>query len=372
MVNSKIKTILENFILVAILLVVIHTFLYEISIYYHWTIYARNILIFSGLIFDLIFSIEFFIRTIAASKIQEKGFLNYWFYERGWVDFLSSVPLLLLDSGPSVYILLSGAVAGGEGVIGTLNVLKVVKAIRVTRILRLVRILKIFGKIHNTDSKMAQHHTATLSTTIVFTVVLVLVFFSMFNDGNGTHEIEKRRIQYQHFLAETNSKNFNTIKSLFLADQFVLSFHKGKKVIFEKINSNTFNKSFSKDDYFIISKNGIDLTISSVDIHQRIASTHLQNFFIIIFIVISIMFIYTRHFAQNISDLIHILNKGFRKKDYNLQIKIKEEFKNEEIFKLAQFYNDAYLPAKLRRIHSEEEATSKIAFSMDDLTNFNK
>jgi len=372
MVNSKIKNILENFILVAILLVVIHTFLYEISIYYHWTIYTRNILIFSGLVFDLVFSIEFFVRTIAASKIKEKGFINYWFYERGWVDFLSSVPLLLLDSGPSVYILLSGAVAGGDGVIGTLNVLKVVKAIRVTRILRLVRILKIFGKIHNTDSKMAQHHTATLSTTVVFTVVLVLLFFSIFNDGNGALETQKRKIQYEKFLVQKNINNFTNIKSLFMADKFVLSLYKGKKVIFEKIDKNTFNKSFSKDDYFILIKNGITLTISIVDIHKRIASTHLQNFFIIIFIVISIMVIYTRHFAQNISDLVHILNKGFRKKDYNLQIKIKDEFKNDEIFKLAQFYNNAYLPAKLRRIHSEEEETNKVAFSMNDLTDFNK
>ena len=372
MVNSKIKTILENFILVAILLVVVHTFLYEISIYYHWTIYARNILIISGLAFDLIFSIEFFVRTIAASKIKEKGFINYWFFERGWVDFLSSVPLLLFDSGPSVYILLSGAVAGGEGLIGTLNVLKVVKAIRVTRILRLVRILKIFGKIHNTNSKMAQHHTATLSTTVVFTVVLVLIFFSIFNDGTGAHETRKRKIQYEEFLAKTNNKNFSNIQTLFMADKFVLSLQKGKEVIFEKIKKTAFNKSFSKDDFFIVTKNGIALTISIVDIHKRIASIHLQNFFLIIFIVLSIMFIYTRHFAQNISDLIHVLNKGFRKKDYNLQVKIKEEFKNEEIFKLAQFYNDSYLPAKLRRIHSEQEAKNKTAFSMNDLTNFNK
>lgn len=105
MVNSKIKTILENFILVAILLVVIHTFLYEISIYLHWTIFTRNILIICGLVFDIIFSIEFFIRTIAASKIKEKGFVQYWFYERGWVDFISSIPLLVFDSGPSLLLI---------------------------------------------------------------------------------------------------------------------------------------------------------------------------------------------------------------------------------------------------------------------------
>jgi uncharacterized membrane protein YukC len=98
---------------------------------------------------------------------------------------------------------------------------------------------------------------------------------------------------------------------------------------------------------------------------------HVQSFGIIILVVLALMFIYARHFAQNISDLVHIMNKGFRKKNYNLQIKIKEQLSGDEIFRLARFYNDAYLPAKLRRIQ-EQDDKKESGLSMDALKDFNK
>ena len=67
--------------------------------------------------------------------------------------------------------------------------------------------------------------------------------------------------------------------------------------------------------------------------------------------------------------MLHIMNKGFRKKDYNLQIKIRDEYNKQEVFRLARFYNDAYLPAKLKRLQSQEENKSS-GISMKDLLNF--
>ena len=81
------------------------------------------------------------------------------------------------------------------------------------------------------------------------------------------------------------------------------------------------------------------------------------------------MLFYTRHFAQTISDIVHVMNKGFRKKDYNLQVKIREEYAQDEIYKLAKFYNDAYLPAKIKRTtEQDDKKASKI--SMDFLRGF--
>ena len=61
------------------------------------------------------------------------------------------------------------------------------------------------------------------------------------------------------------------------------------------------------------------------------------------------MILYTEHFVRNISDVVHILNLGFRKKDYNLLVKIPEKYRDHEIFRLAKFYNDAYLPSKMKK-----------------------
>ncbi len=44
-----------------------------------------------------------------------------------------------------------------------------------------------------------------------------------------------------------------------------------------------------------------------------ISLAHIQSFFIIVTVVLAFMFIYTKHFAQFVSDLVHIMNKGFRK-----------------------------------------------------------
>ena len=96
---------------------------------------------------------------------------------------------------------------------------------------------------------------------------------------------------------------------------------------------------------------------------------NMLHFFIIIATVLSFMIIYTRHFAQTISDIIHVMNQGFRKRSYNLQVKIKEEFKEHEVFSLAGFYNDVYMPAKSRKLQKEEGKKSS-NISMDFLKGF--
>ncbi len=371
----KLRDILENFILVAIVLVLIQTFLSEASVYGHWSVETRNILIYCGFAFDLIFSLEFITRTITAGRGKEDIF-RYWFYQRGWVDFISSIPLLIMDSGPSVLFLLSGATGAAASGIGVLNVLKVVKAIRVTRILRLIRIIKIFGKIHNTESKMAQHHTATISTTAVFTIVLTLIIFSLFTDSAGMGKISERETEYHSFFKvfekmrkDTGISVDNIAVSMLTGDRKIIKMTKGEKKLIENIGEESFNKSYTFEDYITIKAGKYTLTFSVADINADIALNHIKSFMIIVFVVLSFMIIYTMHFVKNISDPVHILNKGLRKKDYNLQIKIKDIYKDHEIFRVARFYNEAYLPAKHKRSRKEDEKKSS-NLSMKDLLNF--
>jgi hypothetical protein len=372
----KSKNFWENFILIAIVLVIIQTFLDEFSRYKQWTLEAKNILLFAGLFFDLTFSIEFTVRTVLSKK--KANIYRYWFYERGWVDFLSSFPLLLLDSGPSVYLLLSGTMHQAGTAIGILNVFKVVKAIRITRILRLVRIIKIFGKIHNVDSKMALHHTASIATIAVFTIICTLMVFSFTTQNPALKIINERKAFYNDELNKiyelhgTVGIPRETLAKRFLsADNNILRVLYRDAVLYSSITDENFKKYYDLDDYFSVKNRDFTLAVSIVDVNKTIAFDHIRNFFIIICTVLAFLLIYTRHFVQTISDVVHILNKGFRKRDYNLQIKIREEFKDEEIYKLAKFYNDAYLPAKMKRVQDLEEGKTS-GLSMKDLTNFNK
>ncbi len=84
-------------------------------------------------------------------------------HQRGWIDLISSVPLLLLSSGPEVLLMVFPEIGHGAG-LGFMSSIKIVKAVRVSRILRLLRLLKVMGKIQNTDSQMANRHIAMVST----------------------------------------------------------------------------------------------------------------------------------------------------------------------------------------------------------------
>ncbi len=372
----KNKNFWEAFILTAIVLVIIQTFLDEYSRYAHWSVASRNFLLIAGFCFDLLFSIEFTVRSILSRK--SGGFLSYVKYERGWVDFLSSFPLLIFDSIPSVYLLLAAGGHEGAAAIGVLNVLKVVKAIRVTRILRLVRIVKIFGKIHNAESKMAQHHTASVATIAAFSVVIVLMFFSVFTDISGGSRIQEKQVRFTrqvNDISELSAKTGVPFKELndtvMIARDDILKIIYDDGATFGRISDSEFKASYDDEDYLTLPVQGYTYLLSIAEINSDIALQHMQNFVIIICVVLGFMFIYTRHFVQSVSDVIHVMNRGFRKKDYNLQVRISPPYRDEEIFRLAEYYNDYFLPAKLRQI-DKEESRKNSSLSMNDLMNFNK
>jgi len=370
----RMKKFFETFILIAIILVVVQTFLDEYSRYAHWNVKARNILMVSAFCFDLIFSIEFTVRSVISRS--GRGFADYIKYERGWVDFISSFPLLLLDSGPSLFFLLTVDAHSGAGLVGAMNVLKVVKAVRITRILRLVRVIKIFGKIHNAESVMAQHHTATITTTAVFTIVMVLLGFNLVFGKSSLHFSKERYEEYVRLvdglkrISDTNGTGFReSSEGMLLADKNILKIIYSNGTVVEKITGTEFKDRYDDEDYISVTGKGCTLIVSITDINREIALEHMQNSLIIIFIVLSFMILYTRHFVQNISDVAHILNLGFRKKDYNLLVKIPERSADHEIFRLAKFYNEAYLPSKMKRIGDDSGKTNK-SLSMKDLIDF--
>ena len=170
--RSKAAAVLENVVIVAIVLVLVQTFIQELASLYGWTWEARRLLIFIGFGFDLFFTLEFLVRLYFA-VLARRG-KQYFLLERGWLDFIVSIPLLLLISGPAVLAIAAGGVSvAGFG--GMVNVLSGVKAIRIARILR---VLKIFRHMKSPESPMLQRHVATLATMTTTIIVTVSVVFS--------------------------------------------------------------------------------------------------------------------------------------------------------------------------------------------------
>ncbi len=260
------KKLIDNLLLFLIALSIVQLVLEEVGIILNWQDSFGLSMVIAGFIFDLIFSIEFLVRSVVALKNGK--FKTYFLYENGWIDFVASLPLLLSNSGPLFFMTMTGRVVSGGGR-SMANLIKVIKAIRVTRILRLLRTLKIFGKIENVSSKMSQHHVSMVTSLVVS--VSVLTFMLMTGLG------------------------------------FI---------------------SFDSP----IQESKVNLTFTLV----------------IIMNVVAIAVFYAKSFAQNISDPIWVIKRGLTEDQFNYTVKIKPQYRHEEIFELARTYNEDWLPLKVR------------------------
>ncbi len=367
----KLKNFLENFVFVAIVLVIIQTFCDELAVILSWSTSTKNTLVYSGLIFDFIFTVEFFTRLIVATKKSQTS--QYFFYERGWVDFLASVPLLLLNSGPSAYALYTGTMAAGGAAVGALNILKVVKAIRITRVLRLIRILKIFGKIKNAESKMAQRHITVISTIVcaaLLAMIMIMGFAGYPGVGNAKDQmadIYKREINLYVNNTASNGKSsvFEKLKHAYEKDKYVLKIQAGSNT-YSKISKEKFKAQYYFDEVETIKVGQIKLTYSIKHIAIIESKLSVLFFVLIIFVIVAIMIFYSKHFVQTVSDVIHVLNRGLEERDYFLEAKINEHYFEDEIFRLAQNYNEKWLTVKVKNKDEIYEDSVKTDLSLDD------
>lgn len=362
---NSLKRFLENLVMVVIALVIVFTFIEDLSAYLMWDWNTRKVLLYLGFAFDLFFTIEFLFRYIAS--IVRGDTAEYMIHRRGWVDFVASIPLLMFNSGPSVYFLLTGAAfAGGAGV---LNILKVIKAVRVARILRMLRVLKIFRTIKSIDSKMTQRHLTRIISTVVVSVIAVMFVGSLiFSENlisspaqsvqNGTH----RRIAQE---LDKNDGDMGAVLPIAKSLETILIVKHDGETLVSRYSDSYYNENFGPGDFEYIREGSIELFL---DMRYSNAASALPGMLLlltIIFTVLVLMFIYSPHFAMTISDPVFVMLKGMKEKNYNLEVDIPHRYKEDDIFKLSSEYNDKYLTLKAREDSADEEGESVL--KMEDL-----
>ncbi len=362
--RSKTAVFFENFIVIAILLVLVQTFLEDFALLIDWKWNVRRIMVFTGFAFDLIFTIEFLVRLFYAlldGKVKE-----YMTKRRGWVDLIASVPLLMLNSGPATLSIIAGGSFLGLG--GMLNVLKVIKAIRIARILRLLRVLKVFKQIKYADSVMAQRHVAKVTSICISVFVFSLFLITIFAAPLGLPSIEQKYDE-QHLntaeLIDASLKGSDlSLETIRTIDPSILLIRKSGETVYSAMNNRDFNALFGPGEYKYVQIGDLEVYFDMRELQKFQAKDNIVFFIIIIVLVIVFLVYYSPHFAITVSDPIHVMRRGFEEPSYNLEVRVPDRYSDDDVFKLSKLYNEVYLPMKDRT--AVEEGKGMVDLQLDD------
>jgi hypothetical protein len=366
----KVADVLETVVVVAIILVLVHTFLDDYSILAGWSVRARSLIIWAGLGFDLFFTVEFLTRLyLALSKRQGA---RYFFRERGWIDFLASIPLLLLNSLPHVLALLAGA-GLLSGAASFLNVIKVIKAVRIARILRLLRVVKLFRGIRYARSPMAQAQVSTITTIAVSILVLWALGASVMEGVGIIPGIEGRFSEGQAIraraIAEAGPGPAALAKkaaAIAAIDRTILVVRPlGGPVVWSRDVPASYRENFLPGDYGYLQTGGVEVFFDEHPLAVSSAREGIVFFIAVVLTVLAFLFVYAPRFALQISDPIHVMRRGMSESDYNLEVLIPPERAEDDLFELASLYNSVYLPLKDRQ--GGEGSGPSPALKIDDL-----
>ena len=368
--RGAVTSFLESLVIAAILLVLVQTFLEDFAVLSGWNVEIRNKILLAGFFFDLFFTIEFLTRLYNA--IMEGRVGRYFSVERGWIDLLASVPLLMFNSGPFALTLLTGqGIAVGLG--GILNLLKVIKAIRIARILRFLRIVKIFRRIKNVSSPMAQRHVASITAISVTIVVLSLLFFTVFSSSLQLDGLDTAFAEQQEAVAKHLDENKDDPADFVFALQTIRETYPSLMIVryrgqslYSRYSDSYYQEFFAPGDYTYLRKDDLELFFDQRPYVSQLSRESILFFVIVVLIVLAYLLIYSPHFALTVSDPIHVMRRGLEETNYNLEVKIPQKYKTDDVFQMAALYNEKYLPLKDRT--QSKEGQSLIELDMGDVS----
>lgn len=368
--DKKITDILEGLVIFVIILVLLQTFLEDLSVLLSWTWPARRVLLITGFFFDLFFTVEFFSRTYSA--LSRGALKNYLGQGLGWIDFLASVPLLILSSGPGMVMVLSGSgILFSAG--GVLNILKIVKTVRIARILRLLRVLKIFKQIKNVNSIMAQRHLMKITATSVSTLVLTLFFFNLFAGTVGMPQAGtildgQYRGTTESFTSLRQDGGPSRAAAAVARQQpDLLVIKEGETTLYSRYDNDYYNRYFGPGEYAYLEEEGLGFFFDLRRVQALESRNNLMYFVLILILTAVLLLFYSPHFALTVSDPIHVMNRGMEEKDYNFEVKIDPRFRQDGVFRLAQNYNQVFLPMKDLQNRDAETTAEDLQLKMDDI-----
>ncbi len=304
---TKKRIFWESFIIVIIIIAIIELFIEDLSRIYQWNVTIRGALLIVGFLLDLIFTIEFIVRSIISRK--EKGWTYYFLYEKGWIDFLSSIPLILFNSGPIMVGMFWPGKLLAFSSLGILNILKITKILRIARILRMMRILKLLKSEEKMQLKKKFDYITNTSRVIaisILTITIILMITPFFPKVfyNMDNSVQLRKKEYVNILKDWyfsarrgDIERINFLKKRLKEDKNVLYLYYSGKSAINNLNSNlspskVIPTTFFYTDYKVLNYLNFKLWYSIKDIIIENSQINILLETIIVSLVIAFLLFY--------------------------------------------------------------------------------
>ncbi len=341
--NSYIGKAFEGLIFFFIILVIMQTFGEEFAVFRGFSVQIRQYLLIAGFSFDFIFSAEFISRLIVSGKKKKAGV--YMAREGGFIDLFSSFPLLLLNSGPLMYM----TFFAGQNMlffsIGSLSFLKIVKIIRITRILRFLRVLKILGKTRIRYIMTPRY----ISAVLVIVIIICVGAFTGFYVVDNNTVIQPAAAVMEKILVHS-PELFQELIPVFGQTGTVLIVKKNGEELYRAIDRESFKNLYMGDDFYTRTIGDYEVIFNNMDSKRMHALIHMMILAIIIGVIIGITTIYRGFFNRHIATVVSVMLHGFSTEKYSTPVRIRRSRADFETYRLAEQYNKKWLPIKRRLI----------------------
>jgi hypothetical protein len=350
---------IEGFLTIAIFAVLALTVLEEAAVLAHAGRAFMDGLTVAGFLFDLLFTVEFLARFFSALAKGEAR--DYIAKRLGWIDFLASIPLLVLVSGPAFYALLAGSSWAASR--GALGLLKALKSVRVARVLRMLRALKLARSVKFADSVTAQRlvvKAITIGTVAYVSASMLLTTASALGSMPGLERgmAEVREAYAKAALAAPIGPSGYEPPGFVHPELLLL--REGEVVLYARPG---FDPAQYAGEVEYYSAGGRELVMGLESEAAERALFNLFSFIVILFIFAGYLAVFGPFFATRVSDPVNVVRKGLEEPDYHLEAKIPEADEGDDVARLARAYNEAYLPIKGRG--SPEQASGRSVIGLE-------
>ena len=339
--NSYLGRFIEPFIVFIIIIAIFQTFFEEYATFSYMSRHIRLLSLLAGFAIDAIFSIEFLARLFVSAK--KRAASTYFAKEGGFIDFLSSFPLLILNSGPLVYVTFFAGKAGIISTIGMFSFFKIVKIVRIARTFRFLRTLKIFYRFRK-RYVMTSKYISGIAGIVIAVVLLTLIGYSFID--KGTVITSNSTVMEKVLSSYLTNKKGGDFDNLLKNTDSVLFIKDNKKIIYQKISLTDFNKSFFNDDYYKRKIGKYIVYFNNKDRKKILSFINMMAYTTILGIILLLAIPYRHLFNKHITSILSTMIKGFKKSSYMTPVRIDTKRLYLESYQLAQQYNKKWLPVK--------------------------